>query len=120
MNHRNYELKVFIDGHEIMPFDSEISLEIRREPVDKKEIENLIREKTKAAEAYMEGVKAEVAELADKAGVQAYWGEYGSGETYYPVGTDVEAEYIGWEASQYADENGILTQGLWISSSSMC
>jgi len=120
MSDRKYELKVFIDGHEVMPFDGEISFTIRREPVDKKEIENLIRAKTKAAEEYMEGVKAEVADLADKAGVQAYWGEYGSGETYYPVGTDVEAAYIGWEASQYADENGLLTQGMWISSSSMC
>jgi hypothetical protein len=115
-----FECKVFIAGHEVMPFDENVSIEIRRKPVDKKEIENLIREKTAAAEAYMESVKDEVAELADKAGVQAYWGEYGSGETYYPVGTDVNAEYIGWEASEYADENGILTQGVWISSSSMC
>lgn len=89
--------------------------------MDKKEIENLIREKTKAAEAQMEIVKAEVADLADQAGVQAYWGEYGEGgQTYFPKGTDIRENYLGWEASEYADENGKLTEGMWISSSSMC
>ena len=104
-----FECKVFIAGHEVMPFDENVSIEIRRETVDKKEIENLIREKTKAAEAYMEGVKAEVAELADKAGVQAYWGEYSSGETYYPKGTNINNEYLGWRGIDAADENGIVT-----------
>lgn len=88
--------------------------------MDKQEIVKLIREKTKAAEAQIEAIKDEIAELADQAGVQAYWGEYGSGETYYPVGTDVEEAYIGWQASQYADENGKLTEGLWIASSELC
>lgn len=115
-------VRVFFDGHEIMPFfDNETSIEIRREPLDKKEIEKLIREKTAAAEAYAEAVKEEVAELADQAGVQAYWGEYGeNGQTYYPKGTNINDEYLGWRGSDNADENGILTQGIWISSSEMC
>ena len=120
-DNRAYELKIFIDGHEIMPFDGNVSIEIRRDTVDKKEIENLIREKTKAAEAQMEKVKAEVANLADQAGVQAYWGEYGeNGQTYYPKGTNINDEYLGWRGSDAADENGILTQGIWVSSSEMC
>ena len=48
---QTFECKVFIAGYEVMPFDENVSIEIRRTPVDKKEIENLIREKTKAAEA---------------------------------------------------------------------
>ena len=87
----------------------------------KKQIEKEIREKVSKGEDFIEKLKDEIAELADKGGVTAYWGEYGtSGETYYPKGTDVEAHYIGWQASQYADDNGILTEGLWISSSEMC
>lgn len=88
--------------------------------MDKSVIEKEIREKTKAAEAYMQSVKEEIAILADKARVRAYWGEYGSGETYYPVGTDVQAEYIRWQTSDITDENGLLTEGIWIASSDMC
>ena len=87
----------------------------------KKEIEALIRKKTKEAEQIIEKIKDEVAELADKGGVQAYWGEYGeNGQTYYPKGTDIEDNYLGWRASEYADEDGKLTEGMWISSSEMC
>lgn len=88
--------------------------------IDKKQIEKEIREKVSEGEAFIEKLKDEIAELAEKGGVTAYWGEYGSGETYYPKGTDVEKHYIGWHASQYADDNGILTEGLWIASSEMC
>lgn len=88
--------------------------------MDKQEIQKQITEKKKNADVLIEQIKEEIATLADQGGIQAYWGEYGSGETYFPVGTDINAEYIGWEAREYADENGILTEGVWISSSSMC
>lgn len=87
--------------------------------VDKKEIRALIEKKTKEVEEIIENVKDEIAALADEGGVLAYWGEYGSGETYYPKGTDVEKYYISWHSEHYS-ENGKLTQGLWISSSEMC
>lgn len=123
MTDSGYKVKLFVAGQEIMPYDDDLNIAIRREKVEdleKQQIQKLINEKTRAAEDYIDSVKAEIAELADKAGVQAYWGEYGNGETYFPVGTDVQAEYLGWEGSEYADENGILTEGVWISSSSMC
>lgn len=89
--------------------------------MEKRDYEKEIREKTEAAEAIIERLKDEVALLADEGGVQAYWGEYGeNGQTYYPKGTDINDAYLGWRGSEYADENGILTEGIWISSSEMC
>lgn len=89
--------------------------------MEKRNYEQEIREKTEAAERFVESVKDEIARLADEGGVTAYWGEYGDGgQTYFPKGTDIEENYLGWEASEYADENGKLTKGMWISSSSMC
>lgn len=80
-----------------------------------------IKERTQEAERFISAMKEDIARLADEGGVQAYWGEYGDGgQTYFPKGTDIEENYLGWEASEYADENGKLTEGMWISSSSMC
>lgn len=117
---RTYKLKVVIDGHELIPFDGDLSFEIRRVEMTERNYAKEIEEKTRHAEKVIAELKLEVELLADAGGVKAYWGEYGSGETYYPVGTNIHDEYIGWEASEYADENGLLTQGLWISSSAMC
>lgn len=89
--------------------------------MEKRDYTKEIADKTKAAERFVETIKDEIARLADEGGVQAYWGEYGDGgQTYFPKGTDVEEHYLGWEGSQNADEDGKLTQGMWISSSSMC
>lgn len=80
-----------------------------------------IQEKVSAAERAIAILKREVAEIADEGGVTAYWGEYGeNGQTYYPAGTNVNDHYMGWRGSEYADENGILQQGVWISSSELC
>ena len=89
----------------------------------KKDIEALIKKKTKEAEEILYRLKGEIAKLADAGGVEAYWGEYGSGETYYPAGTDVEANYLESVCYDYdipIDEEGKLLQGAWVSSSSMC
>lgn len=85
-----------------------------------KSVEAEIKKITELAEAAFEKAKDQVAELANNAGILAYWGEYGNGETFYPEGTDINEHYLGWEGSQYADENGILTHGVWIASSSLC
>lgn len=61
--------------------------------------------------------------LADEYGICAYRGEYGSGETYYPKGTNAEDNYITYPCEHYGieiDENGFTKEGVWISSSEMC
>lgn len=95
--------------------------EAEEKKMEQRNYDKEIHELTKAAEEYVETVKDQIAALADEGGVQAYWGEYGeNGQTYYPKGTDIEEYYLGWRASEYADEEGKLTQGIWVSSSEMC
>lgn len=95
--------------------------EAEEKKMEKRDYDKEIQELTKAAEEYVETVKDQIAALADEGGVQAYWGEYGeNGQTYYPKGTDIEEYYLGWRASEYADAEGKLTQGIWVSSSEMC
>ncbi len=82
----------------------------------------LISEKTKEGEALIEKIKAEIEELAEKGRTTAYWGEYGSGETYYSKGyvednidEDGEVDYIDFGNSSWSHEPGI-----WIASSDLC
>lgn len=80
---------------------------------------------SKAIEKLLEPVDLARAEaLADEYGICAYRGEYGSGgETYYPIGTDVEDNYLERIVHEYdieVDENGKTTEGVWVSSSEMC
>lgn len=62
--------------------------------------------------------------LADEYQIQAYRGEYGAGgQTYYPVGTNAEDNYLERIVSEYGidvDKDGNITQGVWVSSSEMC
>lgn len=61
--------------------------------------------------------------LADEYGICAYKGEYGCGQTYYPKGTNVEDNYLENIVHTYdigVDENGEITEGVWVSSSEMC
>ena len=47
------------------------------------------------------------------------YGEYGSGRTYFPKGTD--ADSIPWDFEDEANiEDGKSTVGVWVSSSEMC
>lgn len=69
----------------------------------------------------------EAEEIADKYKLRMYRGDYGSGETYYPKGTEVEENGLEHSCSYYdydldTDEEGkeILANGIWVSSSDMC
>lgn len=83
--------------------------------------DELIKEKTKEGEALIEKIKGEIEELAEKGRTVAYWGEYGSGETYYSTGyvednKDIEGyvDYIRFEGR--SDHR----PGTWIASSDLC
>jgi hypothetical protein len=79
----------------------------------------LIQDKVAEGEALVQKIKDQIEELAEVGRTTAYWGEYGSGETYYSVGyvqdnidSDGEVDYLNFE-----DE---YEPGSWISSSSIC
>lgn len=79
----------------------------------------LIQEKTKEGEALIQKIKSEIEELAEAGRTVAYWGEYGSGETYYSKGyvedridADGEVDYINF--AEYYEP------GTWIASSELC
>lgn len=78
----------------------------------------------KAIEALLEPVDEGRAEqLMDKYNITMSRGEYGNGETYYPKGTNAEANGIGYtvRCNGYdVDIEGNLERGIWISSSEMC
>ncbi|UTY64375.1 hypothetical protein ENTB45_194 [Enterobacter phage Entb_45] len=78
----------------------------------------------KAIEALLEPVDEGRAEqLMDQYGISMSRGDYGNGETYYPKGTNAEDNYIEYACRTMdyeLDENGNLTEGVWISSSEMC
>lgn len=82
-----------------------------------------IKERTQEAERFISAMKEDIARLADEGGVHAYWGEYGSGETYYPKGTNAEDNYLKWYCRDYdigLDDEGNLLRGAWVASSDMC
>lgn len=68
----------------------------------------------------------EAEELADKFDLTMHRGDYGSGETYYPKGTDVEDNYLERVCYEQdhdtheVDGKSVLTYGVWVSSSDMC
>lgn len=78
----------------------------------------------KAIEVLLEPVDEARAEaLMDKYNISMSRGDYGNGEPYYPKGTNAEDNYIEYacRTMDYGlDENGNLTEGVWISSSEMC
>ena len=77
-----------------------------------------------AIEALLEPVDEGRAEqLMDQYNIRMSRGEYGSGETYYPKGTNIDYEGIDYavRCNGYSvDESNNLTSGIWISSSEMC
>lgn len=79
----------------------------------------LIQDKVTEGEALVQKIKDQIEELAEAGRTTAYWGEYGSGETYYSVGyvqdnidSDGEVDYLDFEDEYEA--------GSWISSSETC
>lgn len=85
--------------------------------------ELLIKKKVKEMEQAQRKFRKEIEELCEQFQEQAWIGDYGNGETYYPTGTPVADHYIDFICEDYGvelDENGLTTRGVWISSSSMC
>lgn len=83
----------------------------------------LIKAKVKEMEESQQKFRAEIEALCEQFQEQAWIGDYGNGETYYPTGTNAEEHYITYVCGDYdvdIDENGLTTEGLWISSSQMC
>lgn len=64
-------------------------------------------------------VHSEATAIADEYGVEFSFGEYGSGATYHPTGTDKDD--LRW-SNYYGgyDENEKSTEGYWMSSSETC
>lgn len=64
-------------------------------------------------------IDVEAVAIADKFGIEISVGDYGSGRTYYPVGTDsTELNYSNYYGG--FDENNKSTEGYWMSSSETC
>ena len=85
--------------------------------------ELLIKKKVKEMEQAQRKFRKEIEELCEQFQEQAWIGDYGNGETYYPTGTPAADLYIDFICVDYGvelDENGLTTRGVWISSSSMC
>lgn len=85
--------------------------------------ELLIKKKVKEMEQAQRKFRKEIEELCEQFQEQAWIGDYGNGETYYPIGTPAADHYIDFICEDYGvelDENGLTTRGVWISSSSMC
>lgn len=85
--------------------------------------EQIIKNKVKEMEESQAKFKDELEALCEEYKEQAWIGDYGNGETYYPTGTDAERSYIQDVCEDYGvelDENGLTTSGIWISSSQMC
>lgn len=85
--------------------------------------ELLIKKKVKEMEQAQRKFRKEIEELCEQFQEQAWIGDYGNGETYYPTGTPAPDHYIDFICEDYGvelDENGLTTRGVWISSSSMC
>ena len=84
--------------------------------------DKLIREKTEEGEALIQKIKSEIEQLAEAGRTVAYWGEYGSGETYYSKGyvednmeEDGTVDYIDFTNGSWGHE-----PGSWIASSELC
>lgn len=86
------------------------------EPTNAKEAEEAIAELMTlgdTAEGYAE-------EIADQFKVEFQTGDYGSGRTYYPAGTQHKGN---WGLDNYYgsfDEEDMNTEGYWVSSSDQC
>lgn len=68
-------------------------------------------------------IEAEAENIADEMGVSFSTGDYGNGRTYHPKGTNAEDNGLEYYCSYYdveLDENGLTTEGAWVSSSEMC
>ncbi|QPI13991.1 hypothetical protein MYO4S_00240 [Serratia phage 4S] len=86
------------------------------EPTNEKEAEEAI------AQLLSMGDTAErhAESLADKFKVEFSTGDYGSGRTYYPAGTEQKGA---WGLDNYYgsfDAEGFNTEGYWVSSSDQC
>lgn len=84
--------------------------------------DKLISEKEREGQKVIQKIKAEIAELAEKGRTTAYWGEYGSGETYYSKGyvednidADGQVDYIDFASGSWGYQ-----PGSWIASSDLC
>lgn len=84
--------------------------------------DKLIQDKVTEGEALVQKIKDQIEELAEAGRTTAYWGEYGSGETYYSTGyvednkdAEGQVDYI-----DFGDSNWSHAPGSWIASSDMC
>ncbi|QEG12616.1 hypothetical protein POTTS_4 [Klebsiella phage vB_KpnM_Potts1] len=71
----------------------------------------------------VDDIEAEAENIADEMGVSFSTGDYGNGRTYHPKGTNAEDNGLEYYCSCYdveLDENGLTTEGAWVSSSDMC
>lgn len=78
----------------------------------------------KVIEKLLEPIDQSRAEaLMDEYGIQYSRGEYGSGETYYPKGTNAADACIEYSCNcdgVKINEDGTIPYGIWVSSSEMC
>ena len=90
-------------------------IEIKK-PTNEKEAEEAIAELLNLAD----NGETEAETIADEFKIKFSTGDYGSGRTYYPPGSLSKSS---WSSDYYYgsyDEDGMNTDGYWVSSSDQC
>lgn len=84
--------------------------------------DKLIQDKVREGEALVQDIKAQIEELAEAGRTTTYWGEYGSGETYYSTGyvEDNKDEEGRVDYIDFGEERWSHEPGSWIASSDLC